>query len=1138
MEVERGLATKQKFWGKKRFLFVSGSLWLLIQSAWAQPSLQFKRYDVQDGLSHNYIRKVWQDTEGFIWIATEEGLNKFNSYSFRTYKNIPGDTNSLSNHSIIDLMEDEQHNLWVGTWGGGLFVYNRQLDHFQSIRHRANQPSSLISNYVYSLYKDRQGRMWVGTDQGLDLWNPHRRTFTHYRHQPNDSASLSNNRVTSIAQDQAGKLWLGTLGGGVNHFDPQTGTCQVYRHRKDQETSLSADDVFCVFYDRQQRLWVGTWDAGLNLMEKPAEGFRHWNRQPAQPDGPGSSQIWAIAQDQGGQVWIGTDNGLALFHEQGRSFSRYQNDPFDATSLSGNSVKSLFVDRQNRLWVGTVNNGVCLYDTYFTQLGHHYRKLNEASLSHNDVSAIVQLSDGTVLIGTDGGGLNLMDYQQSTFRCYTHDEGNPGSLGSNKIKSLLVDGKGSVWIGFWEGGLDRFDLQSRTFTHIRKGNTPTSLNNNNVTSLALDQGGSVWLGTFGGGLNRLDVASRTVTQYTQQLGDSGSLSDKYVWAVLIDRRNTLWVGTSNGKLDVLDRKRNQFFHVPLQKTDEDGYAVQALFEDAQGFIWIGLEGGGLKRLNPEDLSLQTFTQRDGLPSNNINSIEEDKHGVLWLGTNQGIARFDPRTRQCQSFGMSEGVQGLPFNRQASTRLASGEFVFGGNNGFNLFHPDSLKRLNTDIPIVLTDFQLFNEPVPIRGKDSPLTVQINQTQAIVLTFRQSVFSVEYAALAYSAPEKIRYQYRLKGFIDEQWQQAGELRKVTYTNLDPGEYTFEVRTMEGTPHLRTLFITVTPPWWLTRWAKVLAGVLFAGALLGIYSWRSRNIRQLNQRLESQVLQRTLELQRVNADMQEKSLLIEQQKEVLQTQAQELAHSNNEIKLINQQLEERVEMRTSDLRKTNQELDNFVYRVSHDIRAPLSSVLGLVNLLENEKEPGQIQLYLQLINKSVHKLDGFVRDILDFSRNARTEVGRERIDFETLVGEVWNELQHMEQAKGIDFQADYALTAAHENDVRRLHIILRNLLSNAIKYHNPRAESSWIRLHIHTQPKEVLIRITDNGIGIAAEQIDRVFGMFHRASEQSNGSGLGLYIVKETVERLKGRIALESDLGRGTQLSIRLPQAQPEP
>lgn len=1117
-------------------------LWLLSQLvwaplAWAQPTLQFKRYDVQDGLSHNYIRKVWQDTQGLIWIATEEGLNQFNGYSFRTYKNIPGDSNSLSNHSIIDLMEDDHHNLWVGTWGGGLFVYNRQLDHFQSIRHRANQSTSLVSNYVYALHKDRQGRMWVGTDQGLDLWNPDQRTFTHYRNQPNDSASLSNNRVTSIAQDHEGKLWLGTLGGGVNHFDPQTGTCQVYRHREDQETSLSADDVFCVFYDRQQRLWVGTWDAGLNLMEKPAEGFRHWNRQPTQPGGLGSNQIWTINQDQGGQIWIGTDNGLVLYQEEGPSFSRYQNDPFDASSLSGNSVKSLFVDRQNRLWVGTVNNGLCLYDTYFTQLGHYYRKLNETSLSHNDVSAIVQLSDGTVLIGTDGGGLNLMDYQQRTFRSFTHDERNPGSLGSNKIKSLLVDGKGSIWIGFWEGGLDRFDLQSRTFTHIRKGSTTPApaLSNNNVTSLALDQDGSLWLGTFGGGLNRLDVTSRTVTQYTQHLGDSGSLSDKYVWTVLIDRRNTLWVGTSNGNLDVLDRKRNQFFHVPLQKTDEDGYAVQALFEDAQGFIWIGLEGGGLKRLNPEDLSLQTFTQRDGLPSNNINSIEEDGHGVLWLGTNQGIARFDPRTRQCKAFGMSDGVQGLQFNRQASTRLASGELVFGGNNGFNLFHPDSLKRPNTDISIVLTDFQLFNQPVPIRGKDSPLTVQINQTQAIALTYRQSVFSIEYAALAYSTPEKIRYQYRLKGFVDEQWQDAGQVRKVTYTNLEPGSYTFEVRTRESTSTPRVLHITVTPPWWLTRWAKALAGLLFGITMLGIYSWRSRNIRQQNQRLESQVVQRTLELQRVNADLQEKSQLIEQQKEELLTQAQELAQSNNEIKLINQQLEERVEMRTSDLVKTNQELDNFVYRVSHDIRAPLSSVLGLVNLLENEKDPGQIQTYLRLINQSVHKLDGFVRDILDFSRNARTEVRRECIDFEKLVGGVWEELQHMELAKRIDFQADFAVTTVHESDVRRLHVILRNLLSNAIKYHNPGAESSWIRLYIHTQPDQALIRIRDNGIGIAADQVDRVFAMFYRASEQSTGSGLGLYIVKETVERLKGSISLESDLGRGTQIAIWLPNAR---
>ncbi|MDO1444988.1 two-component regulator propeller domain-containing protein [Rhodocytophaga aerolata] len=1103
--------------------------WPSLKTWASKPQVSFKRYTVQDGLSNNYVRKILQDSEGFIWVATEDGLNKFDSYTFQVYKHIPGDSTSLTNHPIVALVEDNDHNVWVGTWGGGIFIYNRKLDNFRQLKHVPQQNTSLSSNYIYDLYKDSKGRIWVGTNgYGLNLCDTQKYTFKSYIHDRQDSTSISHNRVSAITEDKQGKLWIGTIGGGVNQFDPATGIFQRYLHENGNEQSLSHNDVFSILWDSKDRLWVGTWNNGLNLKEGSSHGFTRFSYLPSANNSLTSNQVWALVEDGHNRVWIGTDKGLCLYNEAQKSFYTYHHDSFDPKSLAGNSVKSLYGDKQGRLWVGTNNNGLCLTDPYLTQMGHYYTKIGGNSLTHNDVSAFLAKPSGQVLIGTDGGGLNVLNPARDSFVAYRHDYNNPFSIGSNKIKAMLADRRQGIWIGFWDGGLDYFDSQQKVFTHFRKGKAPVEgqLNNDNVTCLAQDQDGYVWLGTFGGGISRFDPVQKKFTAFTQKANNRADISDNFVWALLVDTLNNVWIGTSNGYLDVLDNKREWFKHIPLQKPGETGYAVRALVEDNKGRIWIGTGGGGLKLLQKKDSTFKTFTVANGLPSNTINAIEEDNKGLLWLGTNQGIVRFDPETERCQIFGISAGVQSLQFNRQASGKLYSGELLFGGNNGFNLFHPDSLKQLTSQVPLVWIDFQIFNKPVPIGKDNSPLQARLNQTQAITLDYKQSVFSIEYAALNYTAPEDIQYAYRLKGFTDESWQQAGTTRKVTYTNLAPKRYVFELTTVtEGTIAVpsRTLTIIITPPWWHTWWARLVFLLATSTLLTVLYYWRIRRIRAQNKKLEKKVTQRTVELQKANESLKEMNRLIQDQKEEIKTHAQEL--------------ETRVELRTTDLKKTNEELDNFVYRVSHDIRAPLSSILGLVTLIKLEQDPAQQQLYLQMIDKSINKLDGFVKDILDYSRNSRITINQEEINFPELVDNVHAELQYMENAHQLKLLTDFKLEAPHYNDVRRLHIILRNLFSNAIKYQNLHADQSFLHIHIQTDTHFATITVKDNGIGIDPCQQEKVFDMFYRGSQLSNSSGLGLYIVKEAIEKLKGSIHLQSELGVGTTFIIKLPTMQPK-
>lgn len=1110
----------------------------------AKPPIAFKKYTVMDGLSHNYVRNVLQDSEGFIWLATEDGLNKFNSYTFQVYRHIPGDSNSITNHPILALEEDKDHNVWIGTWGGGIFIYNRKLDNFSRIQdiQQTNASHSLGTNFVYDLFRDAKGRMWAGTGGGgLVHINPDNHKYTYYRHSSGNPASLSNDKVMSVTEDKEGRLWLGTYGGGVNEFDPETGIFKHHTHQADNSHSISHNDVYVVFCDSKQRLWAGTWDNGLSMMEENTGKFIHFKYQPGHPGSIGNNQIWSITETNDGSIWIGTDRGLALYNEKEKNFHVYRNDPFDAKSLVGNSVKSLYADKMGRLWVGTVNAGVSMFDKHFVSINHFYTKLNENSLSHNDVSAFLPMAEGKIAIGTDGGGLNILDRSANHFVHYKHAHTNDASIGSDKIKDVLLDRKNRLWIGFWGGGFDYFDQDRQVFLHFRK-NSPHpngGLNSNNVTSLAEDQDGYIWIATYGGGLNKFDPKSKTFTYYTQQAHDPGSLSDRQIWTVLVDHQNNVWVGTSSGQLDLFDRENERFIHVFPQQLRESGYSVQVLFEDSKKRMWVGLEGGGLQLLDRATMTFTTYTTEHGLPSNNINAIEESYDGHLWLSTNHGITRFDPETGQCKNFDLSDGLQGLHYNRNASGKLESGEMLFGGINGFNMFHPDSLTDTISEAPIVFTDFQIFNKPVPIGG-DSPLQAHINETDTVTLSYKQSVFSLEYAELNYTAPEKVRYQYRLKGFVDETWQDAGTERKVTYTNLQPGNYTFEVTTFSdhGTPFpARTLAIFVAPPWWHTWWARILIGVLFGAVLLAVYRLRLQNIKNHNKRLEEEVAERTTKLKNANLVLTEMNLLIQQQKEEILSQAQELAESNEEIKSINQQLEERVELRTADLKKSNEELDNFVYRVSHDIRAPLSSVLGLVELMAHEKDPAQLKQYLQMAASSVNKLDGFVKDILNYARNSRMKIERQEINFSALLDNVLEELQYMSHAGRLRIIRDIQIKSPHYNDPRRLHIIFRNLFSNAIKYQNMREPDPYVRIKITTEKEEAVITVEDNGIGIAADQVDKVFDMFHRGSDVSTGSGIGLYIVKETVEKLCGCICLQSSLGAGTTFTIKLPNLQEE-
>ncbi|MBT34601.1 MAG: hypothetical protein CMO01_33480 [Thalassobius sp.] len=1098
----------------------------------AQSQLTFQNYTTSNGLTNNTVWDILQDTSGYIWIATNEGVNKFDGYSFQKYLYFQEDT--VKKQAVRVLAEDNYHNIWAGTWGGGIYIYNATIDKFRHIS-LASDSSKYNYNFIHDLHLDKSGNMWVGTVGGLIKFNTNDFSFSYFQQSVPGLENTDNYYVYSITEDEEGMIWVGASEVGLLRINAKNESIEKYNFQSDITNNVN-DFVTSVYHDSKGRLWIGTFEEGLNLLEKGKNEFINYQFDPDNDNSLPHNQIENIIEDKEGNIWIATDNGLSLFNEEENNFFNFKNDPYDNLSISSNSIKCVFVDNHNRLWVGTYKTGVNLSNMHSKYINYYYQQRGNNSLSHNLVAAFVELDSNNILIGTDGGGLNWFNRSTNEFIHFLHDKHNPTSIASNKVIALSEGQNEDIWIGFWNGGMDRFDLKTRTFEHFNSNvaDPANKLPGNSITSIVNDKEGLLWIGAFGEGLFSFDPVSKKLEAHVPESSKSERMVYDNVWCLLADSNDNIWVGSHEGYIYKLNRKDNSFEYILPRPTEVQGFITIELFEDHLGQVWTGLEGGGLRLLNDADQLYPVYTTADGLPGNTVQSIEETPDGKLWLGTDEGIAEFDPQTKTFRNNRLNEGQHKLIPSRQASKLLSTGELAFGGTNGFIIFHPDSLKDIRNDSQIMLTNFEIFNQPVQIGAENSPLNKHINYVDTITLSYNHSVFSISYTGINFIDPSLIKYRYRLLGFIDESWQNVGFERKVTYTNLQPRKYVFEVEgeiNGEKIPS-RTLHIIVLPPWWATTWFRLLALAIFSLFLYGIYWYRLRSIRKQNRILAIKVNERTKRLQVANEELRQKNYFIQEQKEEIQAQAEELEDYTKEIHLINEKLEETVVKRTAWLKKSNEELDNFVYRVSHDIRAPLSSILGLISLIKMETMPLKIEEYVNMVSQSINKLDTFVKNILDYSRNSRLKVEPEEINFTKLLNDILEELKYMQHAERLELIREFNIEENFYNDALRLQVIFRNLISNAIKYQNPYEDHSYAKVKISVNAQELNLEVEDNGIGIRKDDQLRIFDMFFRSDNRTAGSGLGLYIVKESIEKLGGSISLDSQVHKGTTFKIKLP------
>jgi len=827
-------------------------------------NIKFSHITNEDGLTHHETLFVMQDTQGFMWFGTKHGLNKYDGMGVVPYFHDPdsNNLNSLTGNFAHWIHEDAADNLWIATWGDGISKYDPRLDKFTNYQHEKNNPQSITSNNVWSLFVDSKRFVWAATDNGLSKLNPETKTFVHYRHDPKNKSSLSHNTVSRIKEDDQGIFWISTYGGGLNRFDPETETFIHYKHIQGNPTSLSNNNLWGVYIDSRKRIWIAT-EKGLNKFDPDTETFTSYQHDKTDQDSLSSNTVTFIHEDRSGMLWLGTfGGGLNRFDPEQETFVHYRNDTKDPYSLSNDIIMSIYEDTTGVIWVATYG-GIDKYDPGEYQFEYYRSDLdNQKNLGNHKVRSIFQDNNGSVWIGS-GGGLTQLSKTRGSDIHYLHDNSDPTSISGNDIWAIDQDKHGDLWIATHGAGLNRFIPAKKTF--IRYEHDPGNPNTpacDPLYDLVVDEKREVlWIAAYLFGLDKFDIKTETFTHYPYDSNNPDGIVSNWVTTVFVDSKGFVWVGTESGLsfFDPETERFTNFKHIMIDPKSLSANMIQSVYEDSQNNVWIGTSDG-LNRFDRDSHSFKRYSTKDGLAGNHVAGIIEDNTGHLWISTDKGLSKFNPQDGTFRNYEYHDGLQGNRFFMHSAHKNVSGELFFGGTNGFNVFNPNELKD-NQHVPkIVFTDFQLFNQSVPV-GENSVLTQHINNAQSILLDYDQHVFTIEFTALNYRNSKKNQYAYMMEGFDKNYTYTDSNKRSATYTNLNPGQYTFHVQgsNNDGVWNKKgaSIEIIVDPPWWKTLWFKGTIIFIGIGLVFGMVRIKTHSVRQLNLRLEKQVAERTREL-----------------------------------------------------------------------------------------------------------------------------------------------------------------------------------------------------------------------------------------------------------------------------------------
>ncbi len=1067
---------------KIRFLVILFFCLIVIQQSNGQShNMRLDYLTVDDGLSSNRIRCIYKDNKDYLWIGTDVGLDRYDSYQVKKYRFIKNQPGSISSDILTCIYEDKNKNLWFGTYEG-LNLYDANKDNFKVFKNNPADKNSIKSNCITGIVEDKNGYLWIVTDgYCLNRWDPQNENFITYPFdiEQND-LSVRPSRMAAL--DSKGYIWVASLNPGINRFDPSTG---IFTQFNDPSIDFGKASYKSIYIDKNDKIWIATDGVGFFSYDPASNKFKHYGLRGG-GKGTNLNFVLDIIPEDDRYLLLAVDQGgINRFDKLSETFEYIMYSDTNPKGLNNNGIWCFHRDREGILWIGTSGGGI----NYYNPKKERFRLFknnsnNSNSLSYNFTGNFYEDHDGLIWIGTDGGGLNVLDPQTGIFKVFKHDTENPFSISGNVIRGIAEDKDHDMWIGTWDAGLNRYDRKTgRFYNYLPDKNDSSSISGKTIWGLTIDHNNVLWLSIYNTGVDLFDIKKGVIRRFRNDPDNSASISGINSWFFFEDNENNMWICTQNG-LSLYDSSKYSFkvFNFP----DND---IGAFFKDKAGYIWVGSNTKGLFLCNQSGVILKTYDINHGLPNNRIHAITQDNEGKIWISSNYGISRINTEIQRIRSYSKEDGLQGDQFYQQAFLKTREGELYFGGYNGFNSFFPDSLKDNDFIPPVYITDFQIFNKPVDYSDPGSQFPIHISEADKIKLKWDQSVFSFSFAAINYTYPKKNLYKYKLEGF-DKNWINTDASRRyVTYTNLDPGEYTFrvvasnndDVWNNEGV----SLKIVILPPWWKTLWFRVLLILLIIFIVASVFLSR---VRQLNK-------------QKI-------------------------------------QLEKSVALKTAELKELNASKDKFFSIIAHDLKNPFNTIIGFSDIQKEEILEGdlsKIQEYAEMINTSAVQTLRLLENLLDWanSQTGKIMFNPVLIKFSEVLNEEFSMLNDMAMEKNIELKSSVIYDMEIMADKNMIKTILRNLISNAIKFTH---KNGTIEVIAKKNINQLEVLVADNGIGMSDDTISKLFridaNLTMRGTENEKGTGLGLFLCKEFVEKHSGRIWVESKPGEGSQFHFTIP------